>query len=56
MEKTLFDDLVQSLKEAKAIAKSKKAPATRLGSRAEIVGGLILVGIGLKILHEHGVL
>jgi putative Mn2+ efflux pump MntP len=30
--------------------------ASRLGARAEIVGGLVLVGIGLKILHEHGVL
>ncbi|MHB8988276.1 MAG: hypothetical protein ACYC6S_05780 [Desulfobulbia bacterium] len=56
MEKTLFADLVQSLKEAKIIAKSKKAPASRLGSRAEIVGGLVLLGIGFKILHEHGVL
>jgi putative Mn2+ efflux pump MntP len=30
--------------------------ASRLGSRAEIAGGLVLLGIGLKILHEHGVL
>ena len=30
--------------------------ASRLGSRAEIVGGLVLIGIGIKILHEHGVL
>jgi putative Mn2+ efflux pump MntP len=30
--------------------------ASRLGTRAEIVGGLVLIGIGLKILHEHGVL
>ena len=30
--------------------------ASRLGSRAEIVGGLVLLAIGLKILHEHGVL
>lgn len=30
--------------------------ASRLGARAEIVGGLVLIGIGLKILHEHGVL
>ncbi len=29
---------------------------SRLGSRAEIGGGLVLIGIGLKILHEHGVL
>ncbi len=30
--------------------------ASRLGSRAEIAGGLVLLGIGFKILHEHGVL
>ena len=30
--------------------------ASRLGPRAEIVGGLVLVAIGLKVLHEHGVL
>jgi putative Mn2+ efflux pump MntP len=30
--------------------------ASRLGSRAEIAGGLVLLGIGIKILHEHGVL
>ncbi|MDG4475295.1 manganese efflux pump MntP [Thiovibrio frasassiensis] len=30
--------------------------ASRLGSRAEIVGGLVLLAIGIKILHEHGVL
>lgn len=30
--------------------------ASRLGSRAEIAGGLVLIAIGLKILHEHGVL
>ncbi len=29
---------------------------SRLGSRAEIAGGLVLIGMGLKILHEHGVL
>jgi manganese efflux pump family protein len=29
--------------------------AARLGARAEIVGGLVLVAIGLNILHEHGV-
>ena len=29
--------------------------ASRLGSRAEIIGGLVLVAIGLNILHEHGV-
>lgn len=30
--------------------------ASRLGSRAEIAGGLVLIAIGLKILHEHGAL
>lgn len=29
--------------------------AAHLGSRAEIAGGLVLLAIGLKILHEHGV-
>lgn len=29
--------------------------ASRLGSRVEIFGGLVLIGIGLHILHEHGV-
>jgi putative Mn2+ efflux pump MntP len=29
--------------------------ASRLGKRAEIVGGLVLVAIGINILHEHGV-
>ena len=29
--------------------------ASRLGNRAEIIGGLVLVAIGLNILHEHGV-
>lgn len=29
--------------------------ASRLGARAEILGGLLLLGIGFKILHEHGV-
>jgi len=28
---------------------------SRLGSRAEIMGGLVLVAIGINILHEHGV-
>lgn len=28
---------------------------SRLGARAEIVGGLVLVAIGAKILYEHGV-
>ena len=30
--------------------------ASRLGARVEIVGGVVLIAIGLKILHEHGVL
>ena len=29
--------------------------AGRLGTIAEIGGGIVLIGIGLKILHEHGV-
>jgi manganese efflux pump family protein len=29
--------------------------ASHLGDRAEIIGGLVLVAIGFKILHEHGV-
>lgn len=29
--------------------------ASGLGKRAEIVGGLVLVAIGVKILHEHGI-
>ncbi|MFZ5774119.1 MAG: manganese efflux pump MntP family protein [Thermodesulfobacteriota bacterium] len=29
--------------------------ASRLGARAEIAGGLVLIAIGLRILHEHGV-
>ena len=29
--------------------------ASRLGTRVEIFGGLVLIGIGLHILHEHGV-
>jgi len=28
---------------------------SRLGARAEIVGGLVLIGIGIKILQEHQV-
>ncbi|WP_273523178.1 manganese efflux pump MntP family protein [Mailhella massiliensis] len=27
-----------------------------LGNKASILGGLVLIGIGVKILHEHGVL
>jgi putative Mn2+ efflux pump MntP len=29
--------------------------ASRIGSRAEIAGGLVLLGIGFNILHQHGV-
>lgn len=29
--------------------------ASAVASRAELLGGLILLGIGLKILHDHGV-
>ena len=29
--------------------------ASRLGARAEIAGGLVLIAIGVKILAEHGV-
>ena len=29
--------------------------ASRIGSRVEIVGGLVLLGIGFNILHQHGV-
>ncbi|WP_077071707.1 manganese efflux pump MntP family protein [Mailhella massiliensis] len=27
-----------------------------MGNKASILGGLVLIGIGVKILHEHGVL
>jgi len=29
--------------------------ASRLGARAEIAGGLVLLGIGIQILYQHGV-
>lgn len=29
--------------------------ASRLGSKVEIAGGLVLIAIGLRLLHEHGV-
>ncbi|MDH3393841.1 MAG: manganese efflux pump MntP family protein [Desulfobulbaceae bacterium] len=29
--------------------------ASRLGARAEILGGIVLIGIGCNILHQHGV-
>ena len=29
--------------------------ATKLGKNVEIIGGLVLVGIGVNILYEHGV-
>ncbi len=28
--------------------------ASKVGARAEIAGGLVLLAIGIKILHEHG--
>jgi len=30
--------------------------ASRLGAKVEIAGGLVLIAIGLKIMHEHGAL
>lgn len=29
--------------------------ATKLGRNVEVIGGLVLIGIGVNILHEHGV-
>ena len=29
--------------------------ASKIGARAEIAGGLVLLGIGFNILHQHGV-
>ncbi len=29
--------------------------ASKIASKVEIFGGLVLIGIGIKILHEHGV-
>lgn len=29
--------------------------ASRIGARAEMAGGLVLLGIGFNILHQHGV-
>ena len=29
--------------------------SSRVGARAEIIGGLVLLGIGINILHQHGV-
>ncbi len=29
--------------------------ASRLGSRAEVLGGLVLIGIGINILRQHGI-
>ena len=29
--------------------------SSRLGARAEILGGLVLIGIGLNILHQHSI-
>ena len=33
----------------------KLAAARRLSRYAEVIGGVVLVGIGISILHEHGV-
>ncbi len=33
----------------------RMAAASRLGARVEIAGGLVLLAIGVRILHEHGV-
>ncbi len=33
----------------------KAASMSRLGHRAGLIGGLVLIGIGLRILWEHGV-
>jgi putative Mn2+ efflux pump MntP len=29
--------------------------ASRLGTKVEVAGGLVLIAIGLRLLHEHGV-
>ena len=29
--------------------------ASRLGSRAEVLGGVVLIGIGINILRQHGI-
>ena len=29
--------------------------ASRIGAKAEVAGGLVLLGIGINILHQHGV-
>jgi manganese efflux pump family protein len=33
-----------------------KSAGERLGSKVEVLGGIILIGIGLKILIEHQLL
>ncbi len=33
----------------------KLGAASRIGSRAELAGGLVLLAIGINILHQHGV-
>ena len=38
------------------LAGKRLAHADIFGRRAELVGGCVLIGIGLKILYEHGVL
>jgi putative Mn2+ efflux pump MntP len=31
------------------------ANASRMGHRAALAGGVVLIGIGVRILHDHGV-
>jgi putative transcriptional regulator len=50
MEKTLFKDLIQSLKEAKAIAKGKAKPSRRFVVASSDVK-IAREKIGLKSLH-----
>lgn len=35
---------------------SRIGSAVRIGTYADIAGGLVLIGIGVKILHDHGAL
>ena len=34
----------------------KAGDSSHIGSYADAVGGMVLIGIGMKILHQHGVL
>lgn len=48
--------VVATLATAAGLHVGKKAGASsRLSSYAEVTGGIVLVAIGLKVLHEHGV-